>query len=192
MVVGAHYDKVTYPGRSATPGRSDGILDNATGTALLARLARTIPQPRHDLVVIALATEEAPPFFNGSKTYFGALSGEELSGVLAYVNLDVLGRGDLAVVTNSSPPLSTVVQARTQADGLSLTWRGASTEVNSDHLIALAYGIPVLALTCTDYTSRNIHVPEDNLSAIDPDAYAVHAITIQAILEALDQYFAGL
>ncbi|MBI4499484.1 MAG: M28 family peptidase [Chloroflexi bacterium] len=191
IVVGAHYDKVTYPWRSATPGHSDGILDNGTGAALLARLAREVAPPKHDLVVVGFATEEPPPFFAGSTTYFGALSPEERDAVLAYVNLDVLGRGELAMVMNSSPPLAAVALARAASGGLGLTWRAVSLDVNSDHLPALSYGIPVLALTSTDYDGRHIHAPEDRLSAVDPAAYARHYATIRAILEALDQHFAG-
>lgn len=191
IIVGGHYDKVTYPWRSATPGHSDGILDNGSGVAVLALLAREFPAPQNDLVFVGMATEEPPPYFNGSKAFFGQMSHDELAQTAAYVNIDVLGRGQLAAVVVSSPPLAAAAAVRVAGAGLPFARVPVSSNNNSDHLTAQAYGIPALALTCTGYSARDIHVPEDNLSVIDPETYFEHYRAARAALQAVDDHVAA-
>jgi Zn-dependent M28 family amino/carboxypeptidase len=189
IAIGAHFDKVTYPGRSANPGFSDGILDNATGVALIASLAQAISRPFNDIKFVAFASEEPPPYFNGSRLYFS--EAENTAGVLCYLNFDVLGRGNMAIITGSAnQELADIALGVAKETGVPLVWRPSSTNTASDDLMAQAAGLRVLAFACDGYDRLDIHVPEDNLSAVDQDAYYQHYVLALKILAYLDAWYA--
>jgi len=189
IIVGGHFDKATYPGRSRTPGISDGILDNASGVAAVAKIAQYLKDPLNDIQFIAFASEEPQPFFNGSRAYFDNLPDKE--NVLVYINLDVLGRGNLALVENSvDPELAEIAFQVARDEKLPLVWRPASHQTNSDQLIAQANGLKVLAITSDEFEWYDIHVPEDNLSAVDPDVFHRQYRLAARIIIAIDRHFA--
>lgn len=189
IILGAHFDKVTYPGRSGRAGRSDGILDNASGVTAIAKIAQALRNPYNDIDVVAFATEEPEPYFIGSRIYFGKLPDE--GRVLFFANFDCLGRGNLALIRGAADPtLSELLAGAVASQGIPLAWRPADKEVVSDHVIAQFFGIRVLSFTSDSFDWRNTHVPEDNLSAVNQEDYYRQYLLSLRIIAYLDAYLA--
>lgn len=170
IIVGAHFDKATYPGLSRKPGRSDGILKNATGVTVLAHVAEMLRQPRHDVIFVSFASEEPDPYLLGSKAFFGAA--QDLDRVALFINLAVLGKGNLALVTGYSDERAAELVLLTARElGQNVEWRQSSTLTNSDQVTGYRNGLPVLAITCSGYEETDIHVPDDMLPAVDRQAF---------------------
>ncbi|MDO8672334.1 MAG: M28 family peptidase [Dehalococcoidia bacterium] len=189
IVLGAHFDKVTYPRRSPTGERSDGIFDNGTGVTIIAKIIQALQSPLNDIEVVAFASEEPEPYFLGSRVYFGKSS--ERQRMLFFVNFDCLGRGNLALVEKGDPTLSEVAVRVADGEKLPLVWRTDIAEVASDNLIAEAFGVRTLYFTSDAYDWHNIHVPGDNLSAVNEEAYYRHYLISLQIVAYLDAYLAG-
>ncbi len=189
IVLGAHFDKVTYPRRSASTGRSDGILDNASGVNLIAKIVQAMPTPLNDIEVVAFASEEPEPYFLGSRIYFGKSA--DRPRMLFFANFDCLGIGNLALISQAEDPSLSNLAVRVAAnEGTPLVWRAASGDVASDHLIAQYFGVKTLYFTTDGYDWHNTHVPEDNLSAVNKEAYYRHYLISLKIVAYLDAYLA--
>ena len=101
VMLGAHYDSV-----KAGPG----INDNASGVALLLDLMRQITaqkeKPKQTIVLAFWDSEEAG--IAGSQNYVKKLSPEQLKGIKAYINIDMVGtKNPKAMVFDASK--STIV-----------------------------------------------------------------------------------
>lgn len=84
VIVGAHYDSVTM---------GPGINDNGSGVALLLELMHHYAQqktaPKHTLYLAFWDSEEEG--IGGSSAFVKSLSAEQLKGIQAYINLDMVG-----------------------------------------------------------------------------------------------------
>jgi len=152
VVVGGHYDSVP---------RSPGANDNASGTASVLEVARalaSIPTPR-TVQFVLFAAEELGLF--GSAAFVA----ERRQGVVAMVNLDMVGWGERLMVGNTGRDEAIVelaVQAA-QGAGIQVTRFRAGA---SDHASFERAGIPALFLhrgVDPDY-----HRPTDVPSNVDP------------------------
>lgn len=152
VVVGGHYDSVP---------RSPGANDNASGTASVLEVARvlaSIPTPR-TVQFVLFAAEELGLF--GS----AAFAAERRQGIVAMVNLDMVGWGERLMVGNAGRDEAIVelaVQAA-QGAGIQVTRFRAGA---SDHASFERAGIPALFLhrgVDPDY-----HRPTDVPSNVDP------------------------
>lgn len=87
ILVGAHYDSVKM---------GPGINDNASGTALLLDLVQEMSekkvQPEHSIYVAFWDSEEEG--IAGSKAYVDKLTEQQLKGIKAYINVDMVGTKD--------------------------------------------------------------------------------------------------
>jgi hypothetical protein len=104
IVVGAHYDAA----RLADGSHSDGMVDNAAGSVVLAHVARALADRplRHRLRVVFFDLEEAGLL--GSAHYAAALDRDR---VAAMVNLDVQGYGDTVLFGPAAQPGNAAVYA---------------------------------------------------------------------------------
>lgn len=84
IVVGAHYDSVKM---------GPGINDNGSGVALLLELiqhyAKHSKQPKHTLYIAFWDSEEEG--IAGSNAFVKSLSADQLKGIQAYINVDMVG-----------------------------------------------------------------------------------------------------
>jgi aminopeptidase YwaD len=153
IVVGGHYDSVP---------RGPGANDNASGVATILEAARVlagIPTPR-TVQFVLFSGEELGLF--GS----GAFASERRQGVVAMINLDMVGWGDHLMIGNSQGNSETAVNAAAQAAqrlGIQVTrFRSGG----SDHVSFERFGIPTVFLhrgIDPDY-----HKPTDVPANVDP------------------------
>ncbi len=84
VLIGAHYDSVKM---------GPGINDNASGVALLLDLMHQLKaektKPKHTIVLAFWDSEETG--IAGSQDYVKKLSPEQLKGIKAYINVDMVG-----------------------------------------------------------------------------------------------------
>jgi aminopeptidase YwaD len=152
VVVGGHYDSVP---------RSPGANDNASGTAAVLEAARVlagIPTPR-TVQFVLFAAEELGLY--GS----AAFASERRQGVVAMINLDMVGWGERLMVGNSGRDDAIVNQAlqAAQQAGIPVTrFRGSA----SDHVSFERFGIPALFLHRG--VDPSYHRPTDVPSNVDP------------------------
>lgn len=87
ILVGAHYDSVLM---------GPGINDNASGVALLLELMNQLnasqQKPEHSIVLAFWDSEEVG--IAGSQDYVKKLTAEQLNGIKAYINVDMVGTKD--------------------------------------------------------------------------------------------------
>jgi aminopeptidase YwaD len=130
IVVGAHYDSVP-----AAPGAND----NASGIAAILEAARVLANVRLNRTVqfVAFAAEELGLY--GSS----AFAGERRQGVVAMLNLDMVGWGERLMIGASGRDESVVDAAERVAQRLSIAvtrFRSGS----SDHVSFERHGIPAV------------------------------------------------
>ena len=152
IVIGAHYDHLGFGGpNSLTPDRHDAHLgadDNASGTATLLEIAKSLSASRAELtrdVVIASFSGEEDGVLGSAALVKGKPSW--LEGAAAMLNLDMVGRlreNTLTVLGSDSAPewaaliatacATSRVDCRASGDGYG----------PSDHISFYTAGLPVL------------------------------------------------
>ena len=92
VIVGGHYDSLNGPGAN----------DNATGVAVALEIARVVAQRpgRLPVLFVAFGAEERQPtperdHHVGSQRYVAQMSDAARKNLVAYVNVDMVGRGDV-------------------------------------------------------------------------------------------------
>lgn len=84
VIVGAHYDSVKM---------GPGINDNGSGVALVLQLMQTLAaqkeKPKHTVYLAFWDSEEVG--IAGSRAFAEKLSAEQLKGIKAYINVDMVG-----------------------------------------------------------------------------------------------------
>lgn len=140
IVLGAHYDSVPV---------SPGANDNASGTALLLELARTLgaQPPNADLTFIAFGAEELGLL--GSAHYVATLPPETRAGLRAMLNFDMVGVGDELRV-GGDDALMRLAEDVAQGQGLRLGRLSREVTRSSDQASFLAAGIPSVFFHVTD------------------------------------------
>jgi aminopeptidase YwaD len=130
IVVGGHYDSVP-----AAPGAND----NASGVAATLEAARLLANVRlnHTVQFVAFAAEELGLF--GS----AAFAAERRQGVVAMVNLDMVGWGERLMVGTSGRDESVVTVAERVAQRLSIPVSRFRSG-GSDHVSFERHGIPAV------------------------------------------------
>lgn len=147
VVVGAHYDHL---GRMGPDALFPGANDNASGTAMLLSLAEHFAQkknqPRHNLLFVAFAGEEAG--LAGSE-WCAVDRPIEWSMVDLMINLDILGTGDEGVMvvnaTEQQAHFDRLV-AINGAKGYLPAVKARGAACNSDHCPFVQRGVPAIFL----------------------------------------------
>jgi len=166
IMVGGHYDHVgTDPNGTLFPGAND----NASGTAVVVALAEFFQQigfvPRRSILFVAWGAEEAGII---GSTYYVAHPLFPLDKTRAFINLDVVGRGDgnAVTATGEAPKLAALIRGWGRELGLSVT-SGESGGGGSDHAAFFGKG-PATAHLIWAGAIDTIHVPDDTPDKIDP------------------------
>ena len=153
IVVGGHYDSVpTGPGAN----------DNGSGTAVVIELARTLAANGGGDACFALFGAEEIGLV-GSYAYIDALSADELGGLEAMLNFDMLGVG-AGWPLGGSTALADL--AGEVAEGLDIPYRLSSSDPGgSDHAPFIEAGVPALIVNC--FCDSNYHTAADRFAFLE-------------------------
>ncbi len=171
IVVGGHYDSVP-----AGPGAND----NGSGTAVVIELARTLAANGGGDVCFALFGAEEIGLV-GSFAYVAALSPDELSGLDAMLNFDMLAVGTGWPLSGST---ALVDLAGEVAEGLAIPYRLSSSEPGgSDHAPFIRAGVPSIIFNC--FCDPNFHTAADSLDSLQRDRFGEAGTLGLGLIDAL-------
>jgi glutaminyl-peptide cyclotransferase len=165
IVVGAHYDTKDLPGFV-------GANDSASGTAVVAELARTIKRPKHTIHFIFFDGEEAPAGVPDSQFEQFGLRGSKVAArrfdkARAMVLLDFVGDRRLRIPreANSNPALWRKLRAAAKRVGAQRVFPDlTSGAVSDDHVPFIERGVPAIDLIDFDFPCW--HQPCDDLDVV--------------------------
>jgi hypothetical protein len=206
IVVGAHFDAVRLP-----DGRlSHGVVDNAAGTVVLARLAEALRQRplNHSVRIVFFDMEEIG--LVGSRHYVQTL---DRARVAAMVNLDIAGYGDTVIFGPAAHPGNEAVYSAMwqvcahrgfgcvefpqyppsddrsfQAAGIPNISLAVLPRVEAHQLWLLLNAGPESGLRegFTPAIVRTIHTAEDTLDKLDPEGMSLALDAVLNLLLQLD------
>lgn len=180
VVVGAHFDHLGFGGSGTGSRKPDtvavhnGADDNASGTALVMELARSLATSKPDKSILFMAFTAEEMGLIGSK-YFTAHSLVDKSKIVAMINMDMVGRlnekNELMVggtgTARETDSLLTVAAAKYPFH----IKRDPQGTGPSDHSAFYVENIPVL------YFSSGLHdqyhTPEDDANLINYEGEAM-------------------
>ena len=159
LIVGAHFD--------TTPD-SSGANDNGSGVAVVSILAEELSDDEmpFDLRFILFGAEETG--LNGSYHYVQQLGPHERSRIMAMINIDSVGAGDITVL--GSERLRRISLASANAVEIELAVEENPDAHGSDHVPFLYAGFDAVFLFAEDHTY--INSPEDTLQRVGPEPMA--------------------
>ena len=177
LLSSAHYDSISFD-----PGpRAPGAEDNASGTAGLLELARTLSQQRlaTGVRLVFFAAEEEGVWGSKHLVKKYAASGELLN-IQALINMDMIGhdpQGKRAMVVDTFP-VSRALAGRIQAAAAAFTELLVYVDIGatgrSDHRPFVEADIPAVNLASAgwrDYTAY--HSARDTVDQVDPEMVAL-------------------
>jgi glutaminyl-peptide cyclotransferase len=184
VVVGAHYDTKDIPGFV-------GANDGASGTAVVAQLARTIRRPRHTVHFIFFDGEEAPRGVPDRQFEKRGIRGAKVAApkfakARAMVLLDFVGDRDLSIPRegNSDPRLWGKLRAAARRVGAGRVFPASNFgEVSDDHIPFIREGVPSIDLIDFDFPCW--HQLCDDLSGVSERSVNAVGETIYELLKTL-------
>jgi hypothetical protein len=184
VVVGAHYDTKDIPGFV-------GANDGASGTAVVAQLARTLRRPRHTVHFIFFDGEEAPRRSDDGDFLEEGVRGSKAAAprfadARAMVLLDFVGDRDLSIPReeNSNPRLWGRLRAAARRVGAGSVFpdRGFPP-IQDDHIPFQRQGVPSIDLI--DFTFPCFHRRCDDMSAVSRRSVDAVGETVLELLREL-------
>jgi hypothetical protein len=191
VVVGAHYDHLGRGWPEARAGAAgaihNGADDNASGVAVLLEVARVMqagPRPRRSLLFVAFSAEEWD--CRGSAFYVRAMRNPAVTGVVAMLNLDTVGRlgeGRLQVLgTGTATEWPHIVRGVGFTTGIEAQ-AIAEDPGGSDQRNFVACGVPAVQLFTGAH--EDYHRPTDDLERIDAAGMVAVATFAREVLDYL-------
>ena len=134
VVLGAHYDSVAD---------GPGANDNASGTATVLELARTLPAAElpATIRIVLFGAEEIG--LVGSRYYVDSLSMQERERIVSMLNFDMVGVGEQPMV-GGTDDLVQLAQEIAGEQGVQVGELGSDLDGRSDHAPFLEAGVPTL------------------------------------------------
>jgi aminopeptidase YwaD len=173
VVIGAHYDSV-----SAGPGAND----NGSGTATLLELARVVAGRQYPFTVRFVAFDAEELGLLGSRYYVSQLGRAERGGILAMINLDMVGVGDRLSFGGDPDLVERGVRQAGEAGVAASRLRGGGA-MGSDHSSFLAVGIPSLFVYRSD--DPHYHTAEDRSEYVSAAHLGVAGRVVLGLLDDL-------
>jgi glutaminyl-peptide cyclotransferase len=181
IVVGAHYDTKDIPGFV-------GANDGASGTAVVAQLARTMRRPRHTIRFVFFDGEEAPRGVDDADFERYGLRGSKVaarafSDARAMVLLDFVGDRNLVIRREqySNPGLWSRLRAAAGRVGVKSVFPSTSQgAVLDDHVPFINRGVPSIDLIDFDFPCW--HRRCDNMSAVSERSVDAVGETVHELL----------
>ena len=159
LIMGAHFD--------TTPG-SAGANDNGSGLAVVSVLAEELADDEmpFDLRLVLFGAEETG--LNGSFHYVRELGPRDRARIMAMINIDSVGTGNLTVL--GSERLSRIALESAKASDIEIVVEEYAETHASDHLPFLYGGIDAVSLSADDQIY--INSPEDTLQRVRAELLA--------------------
>jgi glutaminyl-peptide cyclotransferase len=182
VVVGAHYDTKDIPGFV-------GANDGASGTAVVAELARTLRRPRHTVRFVFFDGEESPrgsDDFEADGLRGSKVAAREFADARAMVLLDFVGDRRLSIPreANSDRGLWRKLRAAARRVGAGPVFPARSSgSVLDDHIPFLDAGVPSIDLI--DFTFPCWHRRCDDLSAVSEPSVDAVGETVYELVKGL-------
>jgi len=184
VVVGAHYDTKDIPGFV-------GANDGASGTAVVAELARSMRRPRHTIQFVFFDGEETPRGVPDSQFERYGLRGSKVaapafSDARAMVLLDFVGDKNLAIRREqySRAGLWTRLRAAAKRVGAARSFPSTlQSGVLDDHIPFLKEGVPSIDLI--DFEFPCWHRRCDDMSAVSQRSVDAVGETVYELLREL-------
>ena len=184
LVVGAHYDSKDIPGFV-------GANDGASGTAVVAQIARTLRRPRHTIRFVFFDGEEAPRGVPDSQFERYGLRGSKVAArafndARAMVLLDFVGDRALAISREQFSDAGLWRRLRAAAKRVGATRAFPSTlqgGVLDDHIPFRRQGVPSIDLIDFDFPCW--HRRCDDMSAVSQRSVDVVGETVYELLRDL-------
>jgi glutaminyl-peptide cyclotransferase len=184
VVVGAHYDTKDIPGFV-------GANDAASGTAVVAQIARTLRRPRHTIHFVFFDGEESPRGTPDEDFEEEGLRGSKVAApafaqARAMVLLDFVGDRRLSIPreANSDERLWERLRAAARRVGAGRVFPDLSNGgVLDDHLPFLERGVPSIDLI--DFGFPCFHRRCDNMSAVSERSVDAVGETVYELLRSL-------
>jgi aminopeptidase YwaD len=173
VVLGAHYDTVP---------NTQGANDNGSGVTVLMTIAREVADTSYPFALrfIAFGSEEVGLF--GSRHYVDTLSPDEVAEIVAMLNFDVPGSGEIVQVIGSFD-LANKALAYADANDIAVM-RGSPLEgAGSDHQPFKNVEIPYLFFLADDLS--RINSPADSIEFVKPELMGAAAALGLGLLDAL-------
>lgn len=168
LVITAHYDHL---GTDGLGNNYSGALDNASGTAFIVELSRslaTLGKPQRDIIFVALNAEEfgllGSKYF-AENNYFSIKDSEVMNfDMIGSANYPITFMQGLSFKDKDSPLLSSLKKLCEDSNvDYEIVY-----ENSSDHASFNDLGIDSISFCHSDKT--NIHTPNDTVDFIDTDA----------------------
>jgi glutaminyl-peptide cyclotransferase len=184
VVVGAHYDTKDIPGFV-------GANDAASGTAVVAQIARTLRRPRHTIHFVFFDGEESPRGTPDEDFEEEGLRGSKVAApafaqARAMVLLDFVGDRRLSIPreANSDERLWERLRAAARRVGAGRVFPDLTNGgVLDDHLPFLERGVPSIDLI--DFSFPCFHRRCDNMSAVSERSVDAVGETVYELLRRL-------
>ena len=180
IIVGGHYDYRT---------EGQGMVDDWTGTALLASLYETLKsEPRqHTYKFVAFAAEELG--LVGSEHFVKSMTADDKNATVAFVNLECLGLSPTKVwVSRSTPELVRRLDEIAAAVHAPIAGVNVDRVGDDDTHSFKNKNIPVISIhSVTPETLGILHSRRDNLAAVRMDDYYLSYRLIAFYLAYLDE-----
>jgi hypothetical protein len=184
IVVGAHYDTKDIPGFV-------GANDGASGTAVVAQLARTIRRPRHTIEFVFFDGEESPRGVPDSRFERYGLRGSKVAApafrdARAMVLLDFVGDKNLAIRREQYSKAGLWRRLRAAAGRVGAASAFPPTVqggVLDDHIPFLRLGVPSIDLI--DFEFPCWHRRCDDMSAVSQRSVDAVGETVYELLRGL-------
>lgn len=172
VVLGGHYDTV-----SNVPGAND----NGSGIATILTIAREVSKKSYPFTLrfVAFGSEELGLL--GSKYYVEGLTDEERDSIVAMLNFDALGTGEVVGVLGSLELINNIAEIGSyRSVGVERRFKMVG---GSDHMPFAEAGIPAVFFHADDFS--RIHTPEDKLEFVSRRLMGVSAVLAIHLLDEL-------
>ena len=173
IVLGGHFDTVP---------QIPGANDNGSGIATLLTVAREVSGRSYPFTLrfVSFGSEELGLL--GSRFYVGSLASDELGAVIAMLNFDALGSGEVVELEGTFGLLSGVLEYG-RANGIEVKLGIPLEGTSSDHAAFEGAGVPVVFFTAGDLS--RLHLPNDTIEFVRPELMGAVAALALGFLDAL-------
>jgi aminopeptidase YwaD len=168
-IAGGHFDSVP---------QAPGASDNASGTATVLELARTVAarQLPGDYCFVLFGAEELG--LVGSQRFVQSLDEDERQELRVMLNFDMTGVGESWLLIGSPELVTPAAEAATEA-GIDAEVSEQPQGLGSDHQSFLSAGLP--AIWFFRITDNLLHTPQDTADRVQPDQME-EAVTMALLL----------
>lgn len=188
IVIGSHFDSRPWDDEAENPKNKPvlGANDGGSGCAIIMHIAYRLRSlaPKHNIRLICFDAHEQVPksnpqgYFMGAKKYVNSLTKTQISSILVYININMIGQPNVKILKESA-------SHEEYGKYVDKMWQVASDlgynnyflnkvteyELLDDHSPFFEKGVPTIPLIDFSYPYR--HTLEDTLDKISPTSLKI-------------------